>query len=306
MTDWFDRPSTASAIGTLWPTGEVELATQLRRGNYHRDTRHDPDLIPPAIAGYAITAFTRPGDLVFDPDCGAGTTLVEALHAGRNTIGLAGTRAHWQLARANVTAAKAAGAPVDGMVLVLDRRPTTLATAHLAGFTGQVDLILTTVRPAAPHPAPTDLALAIEQLRALLIGSRALLRPSGHLIITVAPHRNRTPPHALFDLPGQILTVALACGLTPRTRCLALTTASRTGHPHRTRSRPQQRARTRRGQPSNRGMPPPAHHTILIFRSGSVVKDIPARLTHSGRHHGDKPAVPRLPDAGLGNKQGAA
>ena len=41
----------------------------------------------PAIPGAAIEAFTEPGDIVVDPFCGSGTTLVEALLAGRRAIG---------------------------------------------------------------------------------------------------------------------------------------------------------------------------------------------------------------------------
>ena len=42
----------------------------------------------PAIAATAITRYTEPGDLVADPMCGIGTTLVEAIHLGRDAIGV--------------------------------------------------------------------------------------------------------------------------------------------------------------------------------------------------------------------------
>ena len=42
----------------------------------------------PAIAATAITRYTEPGDLVADPMCGIGTTLVEAIHLGRDAIGI--------------------------------------------------------------------------------------------------------------------------------------------------------------------------------------------------------------------------
>jgi hypothetical protein len=35
-----------------------------------------------------VTADARPGDLVLNPMCGIGTTLVEAVHAGRDPIGV--------------------------------------------------------------------------------------------------------------------------------------------------------------------------------------------------------------------------
>ena len=42
----------------------------------------------PAIPAWAIECFSQPGDLVLDPFCGSGTTLVEALLAGRDAIGV--------------------------------------------------------------------------------------------------------------------------------------------------------------------------------------------------------------------------
>lgn len=41
----------------------------------------------PAIPAAAIELFTKSGDLVLDPFCGSGTTLVEAIIRGRNAVG---------------------------------------------------------------------------------------------------------------------------------------------------------------------------------------------------------------------------
>jgi hypothetical protein len=71
------------------------LAEQLRRaaldsnpvsGLTHNFYRY-PARFSPALARAAIQAFTEPGDLVLDPFVGGGTTLVEALVAGRHGIG---------------------------------------------------------------------------------------------------------------------------------------------------------------------------------------------------------------------------
>jgi DNA modification methylase len=43
----------------------------------------------PAVARQAIAAYSQPGDLVVDPMCGIGTTLVEAIRLGRDAIGTA-------------------------------------------------------------------------------------------------------------------------------------------------------------------------------------------------------------------------
>jgi DNA modification methylase len=42
----------------------------------------------PALAAHAIATYSAPGGLVLDPMCGAGTTLVEAVHAARHAIGV--------------------------------------------------------------------------------------------------------------------------------------------------------------------------------------------------------------------------
>jgi hypothetical protein len=47
-----------------------------------------PARFSPAFAGAAIDAFTRQGDLILDNHVGGGTTLVEALAAGRHAIGI--------------------------------------------------------------------------------------------------------------------------------------------------------------------------------------------------------------------------
>src|ERR1700733_10619133 len=47
-----------------------------------------PARFSPIFARAAIEAFTRPGDLVLDPHVGGGTTVVEALAAGREGMGV--------------------------------------------------------------------------------------------------------------------------------------------------------------------------------------------------------------------------
>jgi hypothetical protein len=47
-----------------------------------------PARFSPIFAGAVIQAFTKPGDLVLDPHVGGGTTIVEALAAGREAVGV--------------------------------------------------------------------------------------------------------------------------------------------------------------------------------------------------------------------------
>jgi hypothetical protein len=52
------------------------------------DFYHYPARFAPVFAREAIKSFTKPGDLVLDPFCGGGTTLVEALSLGRRAVGI--------------------------------------------------------------------------------------------------------------------------------------------------------------------------------------------------------------------------
>jgi modification methylase len=285
-------PSTTGVLGSVWTTGQTDLSTQLTERGYHSGTRVDANLMPPAIAAHAITTLTHPGDLVLDPDCGAGTTLVEALHAGRHTIGLTGTRRSWRLARANVSAAKAAGAPVDGMVLVLDRRPTTLATAHLAGFTGRIDLILTTLRPTVPHPGPRAVADAVERLHALLAESRTLVRPQGHVVVTIPAYRDPDRPTELLDVPSDVQAAATAAGLVPLARCLALTAAlHRDGTVRAWATRAQRQTAAHIERLAGHPVTLPGHHTVLVFgivppaRDAALAMPIPPLPDRPRRRH---------------------
>jgi DNA modification methylase len=47
-----------------------------------------PARFSPIFAREAITAFTEPGDLVLDPFCGGGTSIVEAISLGRRAAGM--------------------------------------------------------------------------------------------------------------------------------------------------------------------------------------------------------------------------
>ena len=60
---------------------------KIRRNGVHSLHKFYGKLIP-AIPAWAIECFSQPRDLVLDPFCGSGTTLVEALLAGRKAIGV--------------------------------------------------------------------------------------------------------------------------------------------------------------------------------------------------------------------------
>lgn len=68
-----------------------EIWAVVRDNNaYHTVHRFHPyfAMCPPPIARQAIERYSRPGDLVLDPFCGAGVTMVEAMITGRRSIGI--------------------------------------------------------------------------------------------------------------------------------------------------------------------------------------------------------------------------
>lgn len=114
----------------------------------------------PELARRIITTYSDPGDLVVDPMCGIGTTLVEAIHLDRNALGVEPERRWASLATANLAHAHEQGAPGGAAVLEGDARelPRLLGRAHRAWHrdsdleaanpatrlgVGSVDLILT-------------------------------------------------------------------------------------------------------------------------------------------------------------------
>jgi len=80
-----------------------------------------PRLLP-AIAATAIARYTKPGDLVADPMCGIGTTLVEALHLDRHGIGVEYDNRWAAIAAANITHACRQGATGTAEVIGDDAR----------------------------------------------------------------------------------------------------------------------------------------------------------------------------------------
>lgn len=57
-------------------------------GNTHRLFNKYPTRYIPQVPRWAILKYTSPGDIVLDPFCGSGTTLVEALLNGRNGLAI--------------------------------------------------------------------------------------------------------------------------------------------------------------------------------------------------------------------------
>jgi modification methylase len=269
---------------SVWPTAQQPAATQ-RAGRYLPESTAHPAKMLPAIARQAIAAYTQPGDLVLDPMCGIGTTLVEAVHQGRRAVGVEYEPRWAKLARANLTLAATHGAPASGQVLTGDARhllalldPALHGTAALVltsppygrSVHGQVS-----ARPGqgvAKHDDrysadPTNLAhhshqTLLEALELILGGCRELVRPGGMVVLTARPWRRQG---LLVDFPGQLTRAAEAAGLVLYERNVALLVGLRDD---RLVPRPSffQLDRVRKARA--RGMPLRviAHEDVLVFR----------------------------------------
>ena len=66
--------------GTIW-----RYSTSNSEGNSLK--MEHPATFPDKMAGDLIEAFSNPGDLVLDPTCGSGTTLIEAIKSDRRALG---------------------------------------------------------------------------------------------------------------------------------------------------------------------------------------------------------------------------
>lgn len=228
---------------SVWTTAQTSPAAQ-RKGRYVPASTAHPAKMLPAVAAYAIGHYTQPGDLVLDPMCGIGTTLVEAVHAGRRAVGIE-YEPHWvDVSRANLALAHNAGVEHEGRVFHGDARQ--LAALLPPEYLGQAALVVT----SPPYGPSTHGQVAVapgqgvqkyhhrygntldrgnlanighHRLLAgftrILAGLVPYLKPGGHIAITIRPWREHAE---LIDLPSQILACGVHAGLIPVERCVAL------------------------------------------------------------------------------------
>ncbi|WP_079085099.1 TRM11 family SAM-dependent methyltransferase [Streptomyces dysideae] len=229
---------------SVWNTAPTSAPAQ-RKGRYVPGSAAHPAKMLPRIAAHAISTYTRPGDLVLDPMCGIGTTLVEAIHLGRSALGVEYEPKWANLARLNAASANHEGGTATGAVHCGDaRRLTQLVPTALHG---EVDLVITSppygpsvhgqVRssretgergvvkkdfryshdPANLAHVSTDRLL--EAFTEILAQCRLMLRPGGTAVVTTRPWRERGE---LIDLPSAVLAAGRAASLIPTERCVAL------------------------------------------------------------------------------------
>ena len=167
-----------------------------------------------------------------------GTTLVEAIHLGRDAIGVEYEPRWAHIATANITHARREGAPGGAEVFRGDARQ--LPALLPAGTAGQVALVVTSPpygrsvhgQVRAEQRAggggvdkydnryshdPANLAFygldsLLTGFTQILAGCKALLRRGGTVVVTTRPWRQRGE---LVDLPGAVLAVGANAGLIP-------------------------------------------------------------------------------------------
>jgi hypothetical protein len=125
---------------SVWATAQRAGPTQ-RRSRYVPESVRHPARMLPAIAAHAITAYSRPGDLILDPMCGIGTTLVEAAHLGRDAVGIEYEPQWADIADANVAHAIAQRA--SGRAAVIRGDATHLGRLLPGALHGRFSLTLT-------------------------------------------------------------------------------------------------------------------------------------------------------------------
>jgi len=229
----------------VWCTAQTTSRFQ-RAGRYLPESIAHPGRMLPAIARHIIEAYTEPHDLVLDPMCGIGTTVIEAMHLGRNGVGIEYEKRWAHLTQQGINHARTQGALGAGYVWNADARELPDDLLHAVG--GRVKLLLTsppygptchgqvTVHGRAGHTSAVTKAdgrystdrrnLAHRPARELLAGftdilaaARPLLAPGGIVAVTARPWRRGGN---LIDLPSAVLRAGRTAGFTPLERCVAL------------------------------------------------------------------------------------
>ncbi|WBB52436.1 DNA methyltransferase [Verrucosispora sp. WMMD573] len=196
---------------SVWLLGQRPVDAQ-RRGKYVPGSAAHPQRMWPDLATAAIIRYSQPGNLILDPMAGVGTTLIEAVAAARDTIGIEYEPNWVRLAQANLHRANQAGGTGQGTALAGDA--TALSDVLPSALRGRVALVVT----SPPHGRPlqgrvanrtrrVDLAAG---LTAVLTGCLPLLRPDATVVVTLRRHPNHPP----VDPPDAIPAAGAGAGLT--------------------------------------------------------------------------------------------
>ncbi|MFD7659817.1 TRM11 family SAM-dependent methyltransferase [Actinosynnema sp. NPDC059797] len=280
-----DRTSTSAV--SVWTTAQASPAAQ-RKNTYVPESTAHPAKMLPEVVRHAVAHYTEPGELVLDPMCGIGTTLVEAVRLGRRAVGVE-YEPHWvQVAQANLDLARQHGVDHDARVFHGDARQ--LLTLLPDEYVGQAALVVTSppYGPSTHGQVAAAPGAGVQKYHHLygntldrgnlanighhrllagftriLAALRTYLRPGGHIAITIRPWREHAE---LIDLPSQILTCGRTAGLIPVERNVALLARAATTDLV-TRGSFFQRDFIRKQREAGLPLHLIAHEDVLVFRT---------------------------------------
>ncbi len=284
----------------LWPVAATPAQSELA-SRYLSGPDSDAGALSPELARRIITEYTRPGDLVFDPICGIGVTVVEAAGLGRRVIGVERQDRWAQLAIANCEHILPPRAwPLVEVITADVRRLVDVFPAR----DGTVDLVV--ICPPAgcdgglsngiarPHPAgglpdagtamnrrpacgPADRPLNVEAVTELYVVVHRLLRPGGLLVAVTS---NTWRGGRLLDRAGLVVQRAQAAGFGYLQHVIALHAAICEDQlVARPPFRRDAQARTvRRGGPAAHLL---AHQDVLVFQALPGARQLPGRHVSS-------------------------
>lgn len=131
-----DPPDVPLAV---WPCAQTTAQYQ-RAGRYVPGSTQHPGKMLPELARRIVACYSAPGDLVADPMCGIGTTLVEASALDRRSVGVE-LEPRWAgIACANLDRVLTSGQRALAEVRVGDALEASRVLAEVAGT---VDLVVT-------------------------------------------------------------------------------------------------------------------------------------------------------------------
>jgi len=225
----------------VWPCAQT---TGFQR--YVSESIRHPGKMLPELARRIVLAYSQPRDLIVDPMCGVGTTLVEAAALDRRCIGIELEDRWVGVAQANL---RNALTPRQRRLADARQGDARLLSKLLRGLRGRVGLVV-----LSPPYACTAMAEVYEQ-------SRTMLRAGGLL---VAVTKNMRRGGRLLDLASITIDAARSAGLGYLQHNIALHAALRDGEPV---SRPSfwQLSQTHRARAAGLPLHLVAHEDVLVF-----------------------------------------
>jgi tRNA G10 N-methylase Trm11 len=269
----------------VWPACQQTAQVQ-RAGRYLPDSTAHPAKMLPDLARRIVDTYSQPGDLVVDPMCGIGTTVVEAATVGRRAVGVELEDRWAQIATANCDHILTSDARPLAEIRVGDARHLPDLLGDLAG---KVDLIATSP-PYACDVGTIDKTAwqggaslcdastlnysasranvghargerYLEEMRAIYMAALQALRPGGRLVTVTKNLRRRA---RCFDLAAATVSLAEEVGFRYDQHIIALLCAVRDD---RLIARPSfwQIAQTRRARAAGQPAHLVAHEDVLVF-----------------------------------------